>query len=73
MPVQIIAEGEIDHTDVALARRMVESARASGVDLIRFQCFTALGFMTRGSSFLPLFQKLRSTRRLPRDARSPES
>ena len=73
MPVQIIAEGEINHNDMALAKRMVESARASGVDLIRFQCLTALGFIARGSSFLPLFQKLRSTRGLPRAARSPES
>lgn len=56
MPVTIIAEGEINHNgDVALARRIVDSAKEVGADMVKFQCFRAHGFIAPGSAFLHFF------------------
>lgn len=57
MPVEIIAEGEINHNgDVKLAKKLVDAAKQCGADTIKFQCFVANGFIAPGSSFLPIFE-----------------
>jgi sialic acid synthase SpsE len=57
MPIRIIAEGEINHNgEVALARRIIDSAKQIGADMVKFQCFRADGFIAPGSGFLQIFK-----------------
>ena len=58
MPVTIIVEAEINHNgDVELAKKLVDAAKATGADMVKFQCFVTDSFIAPGSSFLPIFRE----------------
>ena len=53
----VIAEAEINHDgQVERAKQLVDVAKASGADLVKFQCFVADNFIAPGSSFLHIFK-----------------
>ena len=58
MQVKVIAEAELNHNgDVDSAKKMVEAARKSGADFIKFQCFVTESFIVPAS---PQFQTFKS-------------
>ncbi|MDF1795472.1 MAG: N-acetylneuraminate synthase family protein [Coxiellaceae bacterium] len=55
--VKIIGEAEINHNgDVELAKQLVDMSKDCGADYVKFQCFSADGFIAPGSSFLDIFK-----------------
>jgi sialic acid synthase SpsE len=71
--VKIIAEAELNHNgDVEIALGLVEAARRSGADLIKFQCYVTESFIAPGSPLLPIFKgaelSLADYRRIARKA-----
>jgi N,N'-diacetyllegionaminate synthase len=58
MPVEIIAEGEINHNgDVELAKRIVTDAKNCGADSVKFQCFVTECFNAPGAAGIDLFKE----------------
>jgi N,N'-diacetyllegionaminate synthase len=57
MPVEIIAEGEINHNgDVKLAKKIVTEAKKCGADSVKFQCFVTECFNAPGAAGIDLFK-----------------
>ena len=62
-PAFLIAEAGINHNgDVDLALRMIDAAAAAGADAVKFQTFTAAGFISRSNPYFDLFKRCELSR-----------